>query len=68
MSAPRIRIIRHEAVPKSGSFEVCFPDGRESRFCIFDNVPAAACAGGCSRASRRGAGQGVCKGERDKGT
>ena len=28
MSAPRIRIIRHEAVPQTGSFEVRFADGR----------------------------------------
>jgi hypothetical protein len=32
----RIRIIRHEAVPKTGSFEVRFPDGRASRFFYFD--------------------------------
>ena len=26
----RIRIIKHEAVPQCGSFEVRYPDGRES--------------------------------------
>jgi hypothetical protein len=29
-----IRIIKHEAVPDCGSFEVRFPDGRPSRFSI----------------------------------
>jgi hypothetical protein len=36
----RIRIIRHEVVPKSGSYEVRFRDGRESRFFYFDDVLA----------------------------
>jgi hypothetical protein len=35
----RIRIHKHEAVPKCGSYEVRFPDGRESRFFYFDDVP-----------------------------
>ena len=35
----RIRIIKHEAVPMCGSFEVCFPDGRASRFFYWDDVP-----------------------------
>ena len=30
--ADRIRIIKHEAVPGSGSFEVQFPDNRSSYF------------------------------------
>ena len=34
-----IRIIKHEAVPKCGSYEVRFPDGRESRFFYWDDVP-----------------------------
>ena len=37
---PRIRIIRHEAVSKSGSFEVRFADGRPSRFFYYDDVLA----------------------------
>ena len=37
---PRIRIIRHEAVPQTGSFEVRFADGRESKFFYFDDVLA----------------------------
>jgi hypothetical protein len=34
-----IRIIKHEAVPQTGSFEVRFADGRKSRFFYFDDVP-----------------------------
>ena len=30
MPTPRIRIIRHSAVPDCGSYEVRFADGRES--------------------------------------
>jgi hypothetical protein len=36
----RIRIIRHQPVPKSGSFEVRFSDGRESKFFYFDDILA----------------------------
>jgi hypothetical protein len=39
MTTARIRIIRHEALPKSGSYEIR-SDGRESRFFYFDDVPA----------------------------
>ena len=35
---PRIRIIRHEAVPKTGSYEVRFADGRASRYFYYDDV------------------------------
>ena len=38
--ADHIRIIRHEAVPKCGSFEVRFADGRESRFFYWDDLPS----------------------------
>ena len=38
MSAPRIRIIRHETVPQTGSFEVWFADGRASQFFYYDDV------------------------------
>jgi hypothetical protein len=40
MPTHRIRIIRHEAVQKTGSFEVRFADGRDSRFFYFDDVLA----------------------------
>jgi hypothetical protein len=35
----RIRIIRHEAVPKCGRYEVCFPDGRPSEYFYWDDIP-----------------------------
>jgi hypothetical protein len=34
-----IRLIKHEAVPKCGSFEVRFSDGRPSRFFYWDDEP-----------------------------
>ena len=36
---PRIRIIKHEAVPQCGSFEVRFADGRPSRYFYWDDIP-----------------------------
>ena len=36
----RIRIVKHEAVPRCGSYEVRFSDGRESRFFYWDDVPS----------------------------
>jgi hypothetical protein len=35
----RIRIVKHEAVPKSGRLEVWFADGRQSKFFCFDDIP-----------------------------
>ena len=40
MPTNRIRLIRHEAVPQTGSFEVRFGDGRASRFFHWEDVPA----------------------------
>ena len=38
--ADRIRIIKHELFrSKCGSFEVCFSDGRKSKFFHWDDVP-----------------------------
>jgi hypothetical protein len=34
---PNVRLIRHEAVKDSGSFEVRFPDGRPSRYVYWDD-------------------------------
>ena len=34
-----IRIIKHEVVPKTGSFEVRFPDGRPSVYFYWDDIP-----------------------------
>ena len=36
----RIRIIRHEAVPDCGRYEVRFPDGRLSAYFYFDDQPS----------------------------
>ena len=38
--ADRIRIIKHEAVPDCGSFEVRFPDDRPSQYFYWDDIPA----------------------------
>ena len=35
----RIRIIKHEAVPKCGSYEVKFPDGGPSKFFYWEDIP-----------------------------
>jgi len=35
----RIRIIRHEPVPKRGSYEVKFPDGRPSKYFYWEEIP-----------------------------
>jgi hypothetical protein len=34
-----IRVIKHEAVPDSGSFEVAFPDGRPSVYFYWEDMP-----------------------------
>lgn len=34
-----VRLIKHEAVPKCGSFEVRFRDGRRSEFFYWDDIP-----------------------------
>jgi len=33
-----VRLIKHEAVPKCGSFEVRFSDGRPSRYFYWDDI------------------------------
>ena len=38
MPTYRVRINRHEAVPRTGSFEVRFADGRASRYFYYDDV------------------------------
>ena len=35
-----IHIIKHEAVPRCGSFEVRFSDGRESQYFYWDDEPS----------------------------
>src|SRR3954471_10092276 len=36
----RIRIIKHEAVPQCGSFEVRFPGDRPRQYFYWDDIPA----------------------------
>jgi hypothetical protein len=43
LMAARIRIIKHEAVPLCGSFEVCFSDGRPSHSSIGMTLRAGGC-------------------------
>jgi len=38
MSEP-VRLIKHEAVPKCGSSEVRFSDGRPSHYFYWDDIP-----------------------------
>jgi hypothetical protein len=35
----QVRLIKHEAVPKCGSYEVRFADGRPSRYFYWDDIP-----------------------------
>ena len=62
----RIRIIRHEAVPKCGSFEVRFADGRKSRFFYLDDVLARRLRPTCSPANRLEQAKAFARAERDK--
>ena len=39
MGEMKIKIIRHEAIPDCGSYEVRFPDGRPSRYFYWDDIP-----------------------------
>jgi hypothetical protein len=34
-----IRLIKHEAVPKCGGYEVRFPDGKPSKYFYWDDIP-----------------------------
>lgn len=36
----RIRVIKHEAVADCGSYEVRFPDGRDSAYFYWDDLPS----------------------------
>jgi hypothetical protein len=35
-----IGVIKHEAIPGCGSFEVRFPDGRSSKYFYWEDVPS----------------------------
>jgi hypothetical protein len=37
---PNVRLIKHEAVPKCGSYEVRFQAGKPSRYFYFEDVPS----------------------------
>jgi hypothetical protein len=36
----RVRLIKHEAIPGCGSFEVRYPDGRPSTYIYWDDLPS----------------------------
>jgi hypothetical protein len=36
----KVRILKHEAIPGCGSFEVRYPDGRPSVYHYFDDLPS----------------------------
>jgi hypothetical protein len=36
---PNVRLIKQEAVPTCGSYEVRFSDGRPSRYFFWDDIP-----------------------------
>ena len=36
---PNVRLIKHEAVPKSVSYEIRFSDGRPSKYIYWDDDP-----------------------------
>ena len=38
---PRVLLIPQEAIPESGSFEVRYPDGRQSEYFYFEDNPAS---------------------------
>lgn len=38
MASAPVRIRKHEAVPQTGSYEVCFSDGRPSVYFYWDNI------------------------------
>jgi hypothetical protein len=35
-----IRLIKHEVIPKTGSYEVRFSDGRESKYFYWEDIPS----------------------------
>jgi hypothetical protein len=35
-----IEVIKHEAIPGCGSYEVRFPDGRPSKYIYWEDVPS----------------------------
>ena len=60
------RIIKHEAVPQTGSFEVRFPDGRPSVYFYWTTFRAAGLVLNRGTASALEAARALARGERDK--
>ena len=50
----RIQIIRHEVVPKRGSYEVRFSDGRPSKYFYYEDVPGRRLRSDQAKAFARG--------------
>ena len=62
-----IRVIKHEAVPQTGSFEVRFPDGRPSVYFYWDDIPARRLSPGQMDSTRAlEAAKALARSERDK--
>jgi hypothetical protein len=67
MTGGGIRIVKHEAVPDCGSFEVAFADGRESRYFYFEDLPGPGSGRSSSPANALGRAKAFARAERDKG-
>ena len=64
-----IRIVKHEVVPRCGSYEVRFSDGRESRFFYWDDAPGRRLRSELlSSEQARERAKAFVRAERDKGT
>jgi hypothetical protein len=62
-----VRIIRHEAIPQTGSYEVKFTDGRPSVYHYFDDDPGRrSITGKMTSAEALRAAKAFARGERDK--
>ncbi len=62
----RIRIIKHEAVPDCGSFEVRYADGRPSRFWYWDDIPGRRLRPEMTQEAALEAAKAFARAERDK--
>jgi hypothetical protein len=64
---PRIRILKHEVVPQTGSYEVRFPDGRPSVYHYFDDNPSRrSITGTMTSAEALEAAKAIARAEQDK--
>ena len=55
-----VRIIKHEAVPQTGSFEVRFADGRASAYFYFDDIAGRRLSSDIMDSKRPRGRQGAC--------